>query len=55
MEKMPILELSISFTDRCKEVLVKYVAQVISPYCMDAFFPPSTLCDEIERIMNSFD
>jgi len=37
-----------------KEVLIKSVAQAIPSYCMGAFLIPSSLCDEIERMMNSF-
>lgn len=37
-----------------KEVLIKPVAQAIPSYCMGAFLIPSSLCEELERIMNSF-
>jgi len=37
-----------------KEVLIKYVAQAIPSYCMGAFIIPTSLCEEIERTMNSF-
>ena len=37
-----------------KEVLIKSVAQAIPSYCMGVFLIPSSLCEEIERIMNSF-
>jgi len=37
-----------------KEVLIKSVAQAIPSYCMGAFLLPTSLCEEIERIMNSF-
>jgi hypothetical protein len=36
-----------------KEVLIKSVTQAILSYYMGAFLLPSTLCYEIERIMNS--
>ena len=37
-----------------KEILIKSVAQAIPSYCIGAFLIPSSLCDEIERMMNSF-
>lgn len=38
-----------------REVLIKSMAQAIPSYCMSAFLlPPSTLQDEIQKIMNSF-
>jgi hypothetical protein len=37
-----------------KEVLIKSVAQVIPSYCMGAFLIPTSLCEERERMMNSF-
>lgn len=37
-----------------KEVLIKSVAQEIPSYCMGAFLIPTSLCEEIERTMNSF-
>lgn len=37
-----------------KEVLIKSVVQTISPYCMGAFLLPTSLCEEIQRIMNYF-
>lgn len=37
-----------------KEILVKYVAQSIHTYCMSVYLLPSTLQDEIQKMMNSF-
>ncbi|RHN55891.1 putative RNA-directed DNA polymerase [Medicago truncatula] len=37
-----------------KEILIKSVAQAIPSYCMGAFLIPTSLCDEIEKMMNSF-
>jgi len=37
-----------------KEVFIKSVAQAITSYCMGAFLIPTSLCEEIERTMNSF-
>jgi len=37
-----------------KEILIKSVAQTIPSYCMGAFLIPKSLCDEIERMLNSF-
>ncbi|MCH79483.1 RNA-directed DNA polymerase (Reverse transcriptase) [Trifolium medium] len=37
-----------------KEVLIKSVAQAIPSYCMGAFLIPNSLCEELERMMNSF-
>jgi hypothetical protein len=37
-----------------KEVLIRSVAQAIPFYCMGDFLLPTSLCDEIEKIMNSF-
>ena len=36
-----------------KEVLIKSVAQAIPSYCMGAFLIPTSLCEELERMMNS--
>lgn len=37
-----------------KEILIKVVAQAIPVYCMSTFLLPSTLVDELQKIMNSF-
>lgn len=37
-----------------KEVLIKSVAQAIPSYCMGAFLIPTSLCEEMDRMMNSF-
>ena len=37
-----------------KELLLKTVVQAIPSYAMDAFLLPLTLCEELERMMNSF-
>ena len=37
-----------------KEILNKSVAQGIPSYCMSTFLIPKSLCDELQRIMNSF-
>jgi len=37
-----------------KEILIKSVAQAIPSYCMGAFLIPNSLCEELERMMNSF-
>ncbi|PNX81020.1 ribonuclease H [Trifolium pratense] len=36
------------------EVLIKSVLQAIPNYFMSIFTLPSSLCDEIEKLMNSF-
>ncbi|CAN1165080.1 hypothetical protein LINPERPRIM_LOCUS33548, partial [Linum perenne] len=36
-----------------KEVLIKAVQQSIPTYCMNAFLLPTTLAEEIKRMMNS--
>jgi len=36
------------------EVLIKSVAKAIPSYCMGAFLLPSPLCEELERMANSF-
>ena len=43
-----------SFSRAGKEILIKSVAQAIPSYCMGAFLIPTSLCDEIESMMNSF-
>ena len=43
-----------SFSRAGKEILNKSVAQAIPSYCMGGFLIPTSLCDEIERMMNSF-
>ncbi|XP_050233408.1 uncharacterized protein LOC126681895 [Mercurialis annua] len=37
-----------------KEVLIKSIAQAIPNYIMNVFLIPHGLCDELERMMNSF-
>ena len=37
-----------------KEVLIKSVVQAFPSYCMEAFLIPNSLCQELERRMNSF-
>jgi hypothetical protein len=37
-----------------KEVLIKSVAQAIPSYCMGVFLLPTSIGDEIERMLNSF-
>lgn len=39
---------------REKCLIIKYVAQSITTYCMSNFLLPSCLCDEIQRKLNSF-
>lgn len=36
------------------EVLIKSMLQAIPGYMMSVFLLPSTLCDEIEKMLNSF-
>ena len=37
-----------------KEVLIKFVAQVIPSYTMNCFLLPKTLCDELTRVIRQF-
>jgi hypothetical protein len=37
-----------------KEVLIKSVAQAIPSYCMSVFLLPSSIGDDIEKMLNSF-
>ena len=37
-----------------KEVLLRSVAQAIPSYCMSVFMLPISLCEELQRMMNSF-
>nr|KYP76366.1 Putative ribonuclease H protein At1g65750 [Cajanus cajan] len=37
-----------------REILLKSVAQAIPSYCMSTFLLPTTLSNEIQRMMNSF-
>jgi hypothetical protein len=37
-----------------KEVLIKSVAQAIPSYCMGVFLLPTSIGDEIDRMLNSF-
>lgn len=37
-----------------KEILLKSVIQVVPSYVMSVFLLPISLCEEIERMMNSF-
>jgi len=37
-----------------REVLIKYVAQSIPTYRMSSFLLPTTLGDEIQKMLNSF-
>lgn len=37
-----------------REVLIKSVVQSIPSYCMSIYLLPPSLCDEIEKMMNSF-
>lgn len=37
-----------------KEILIKYVLQAISSYCMSVFLLPTSLYEEIERLINSY-
>ena len=37
-----------------REVLVKTIAQAITTYYMSSFLIPISLCEELERMMNSF-
>jgi hypothetical protein len=48
-----------SWSSKClslagREVMVKSVLQAIPLYVMSTFLIPSSLCDEIEKIMNSY-
>ncbi|PNX71620.1 ribonuclease H [Trifolium pratense] len=43
-----------SFSKASREVLIKSVLQSIPNYFMSIFTIPSSLCDEIEKMMNSF-
>ena len=46
--------LSLSLSLAGKKILIKFVAQAIPLYYMGVFILPASLCEEIERIMNSF-
>ncbi|KAJ8649331.1 hypothetical protein MRB53_002354 [Persea americana] len=37
-----------------REILLKNVAQAIPSYCMSMFLLPVSLCDELQKMMNSF-
>lgn len=37
-----------------KSVMIKNVAQSVPTYCMSCFMIPKSLCQEIERMMNSY-
>lgn len=37
-----------------REVMVKFSLQAIPNYCMNIFLVPTTLGDEIQRMMNSY-
>ena len=37
-----------------KEIIIKSVTQEIPSYCISIFLLPKTLCDELQRMMNSF-
>ncbi|KAJ8762430.1 hypothetical protein K2173_007869 [Erythroxylum novogranatense] len=37
-----------------KETLIKFVAQALPAYCMNVFQLPLSLCDELQKIMNSY-
>lgn len=43
-----------NFSKASKEVLVKSIAKAIPLYCMSAFLLPSSLGDEIQKMLNSF-
>ena len=43
-----------SLSKASREVLIKFVLQSFPTYFMSLFTLPASLCDEIERIMNSF-
>lgn len=42
------------FSQARRELLIKFVAQSIPLYCMNAFLMPKTLANEIEKMINSF-
>ena len=37
-----------------KDVLIKVVGQAIPPYCMSTFLLPKSMCEELQKVMNSF-
>lgn len=43
-----------SLSQAGREILIKSVAQAIPSYCMSIYFLPHTLCDEIQKMLNSF-
>ena len=43
-----------SLSNAGKEILLKIVVQAIPMYVMSVFLLPSTLCIEVERMMNAF-
>jgi len=43
-----------SLSHTSKEVLIKLVTQAIPSYCMGSSLIPTSLCDELEKVMNSF-
>ena len=37
-----------------KDVLINAIGQVILSYCMSAFLLPKPMCEELQKMMNSF-
>ena len=37
-----------------KDVLIKVVDQAIPPYCRSTFLLPKSMCEELQKMMNSF-
>ncbi|KAK9146917.1 hypothetical protein Sjap_006820 [Stephania japonica] len=53
MEATDVVASQIFFKGR-KEVLLKSIGQALPTYCMSTFLIPKSLCDSLQKMMNSF-